>query len=59
MNIDVIAYAVIGGLIPDAIRILKWSRKPKSRRGANPSRLVRRNSITLARLPCRAAPSTQ
>lgn len=38
MSIDVIAYAVIGGLIPDAIRILKWSRKAKNRRGANPLR---------------------
>jgi hypothetical protein len=38
MSIDVIAYAAIGGLIPDAIRILKWSRKAKNRRGGNPLR---------------------
>lgn len=38
MSIDVIAYAAIGGLIPDAIRILKWSRKARNRRGANPLR---------------------
>lgn len=38
MSIDVIAYAAIGGLIPDAIRVLKWSRKAKNRRGANPLR---------------------
>lgn len=36
MSIDVIAYAAAGGVIPDAIRVLKWARAAKGSRGPNP-----------------------
>lgn len=36
MSIDILAFAALGGLVPDALRILKWARSPKARRGANP-----------------------
>jgi hypothetical protein len=36
MSIDLLAFAALGGVIPDAIRTLKWARSPKAKRGANP-----------------------
>ncbi len=38
MSIDVLAYAAAGGVIPDAIRVLKWARTAKGSRGRNPLR---------------------
>lgn len=36
MNIDILVYAALGGLVPDAIRTLKWARTAKAKRGVNP-----------------------
>lgn len=38
MSIDILAFAALGGVIPDAIRTLKWARLPTAKRGANPLR---------------------
>jgi hypothetical protein len=36
MNIELLIYAGVGGLIPDAIRVLKWARTPSRNRPPNP-----------------------
>lgn len=46
MSIDLLAFAALGGLVPDAIRTLKWARSPKAKRSANPLR----NSATYVAL---------
>lgn len=36
INSEIAAYAMIGGVIPDALRMLKWARTAKGSRGPNP-----------------------
>jgi hypothetical protein len=36
MTAQIAIYAVIGGVIPDVLRLLKWLRTSKGDRGANP-----------------------
>jgi len=36
MNVELLIYAGVGGVIPDAIRVLKWARTPMPGRPPNP-----------------------
>jgi hypothetical protein len=36
MEIQTLALAALGGVLPDAIRTLKWARTPVGKRGKNP-----------------------
>src|SRR5690349_22389329 len=36
MSVELLIYAAIGGLIPDALRVLKWARSPKKNRPRSP-----------------------
>jgi hypothetical protein len=36
MSLELLIYAAIGGVIPDALRVLKWARSPEKNRPRSP-----------------------